>query len=81
MSTVKVSKSDLSAEASNLHSAVSSLTNAKNSLMGSLSGVSDYDGIAISAAGQILISNIDNAVKDLEIASENITSYARQLKQ
>ena len=80
MSTLKVSKSELSSEASNLSSVVSSLVSAKNSLTSALSGVSDYDGIAISAAGNILISNIENAIKDLEIASTNITNYAKAIE-
>ena len=80
MPTLKVSKSELSSEASNLSSVVSSLVSAKSSLTSALSGVSDYDGIAISAAGDILVSNIDNAIKDLEIASTNITNYAKAIE-
>ena len=76
MATVKVSKSELASESSNLSNIVSQVSSTKAALISALSSVSDIDGIGVSAAGQTLASNIDNAITDLMTCATNIKNYS-----
>lgn len=76
MSTIKVVKSELASESSNLSSKVSTLLGNQSSIISSLKSVSDYDGINVSSAAKTLASNIKNALSDVDTASKNIKNYS-----
>ncbi len=81
MVTEVSSKTELSALATELNNETQELKTSVQNLISSLSEASDYDGINVTGAANIIKSNLDVILADLEIVATNINSYATELSK
>ena len=70
------SKNELVSLASQLDSKKNDIKSAAENLKSKLKNISNYDGIDVASAGNVLASNIDNIFMDLNAVSSNITNYS-----
>ena len=75
MATVTVSKNELTSESTSFLNKINVIDNNKLNLINSLKNIPDLEGMGITSTGNILASNIENAIKDLKIAATNIKNY------
>lgn len=75
MATEIISKNELQSLSGKLNDLVNILKSDFDNMKGTLTSVADYDGINVSGAANILKTNLDNIINDLDIANSNIKSY------
>ena len=81
MATEITSKSELIALATKLDSKSKEVVGAMDSLSTTLKSVSNYDGIDVSSAANILSGNLTNLSTDFTNASLNISNYAALIEE
>ncbi len=79
MATEISSKTELQSISGDLASKVETLKGDMDSMKSVLDGAEDYDGINVTGPANILKSNLDIIVKDMEAVSTNITNYANAI--
>lgn len=79
MATEITSKNELTSISSELSDKISVFCEYFESMKEYLESASDYDGINVSGAANILSSNIENVLADFKIALANITGYIEAL--
>lgn len=79
MATEITSKNELTSISSELSDKISAFCEYFESMKEYLESASDYDGINVSGAANILSSNIENVLADFKIALANITGYIEAL--
>ena len=78
---IKIEKEELSLTIDELETKLKELKNSKDSLKSSISSAKDYEGLNISGAGNILNSNLDVVVEDLEKLHKNMKNYMMQVNE
>ena len=81
MATEITSKSELIALATKLDSKSKDIVGAMDNLSTTLKSVSNYDGIDVSSAANILSGNLTNLSTDFTNASLNISNYAALIEE
>ncbi len=79
MATEITSKNELVSISSELSDKISTFCEYFESMKSYLANASDYDGINVSGAANILSSNIENVLTDFKIAMANISGYIEAL--
>ena len=81
MATEITSKSELAALATKLDSKSKEIVESMNNISTTLKSVSNYDGIDVTSAANLLSNNLTNISTDLTTASLNISSYAGLIEE
>ncbi len=79
MATEISSKTELQSISSDLASKIETLKGDMDSMKSILESAQDYDGINVTGPANILKSNLDIIVKDMQAVSTNITNYANAI--
>lgn len=79
MVTEVSSKTELAALATKLSTQATELTASVDALVSAIGSASDYDGINVTGAANILKSNLETILADLEVVSANILAYSNEL--
>lgn len=75
------SKSELAALATQLSNQAMELASSVESLISAVSSAPDYDGINVTGAANIIRTNLETILTDLEIISTNIVTYSNELNK
>lgn len=81
MSVTKVSKSEMSSKLTEIENTINSLKTKKDALKSVVCQATDFDGLNVSSVGDIINSNLDVALNDLEIVKDNMKSYLSQVEE
>ena len=79
MVTEVSSKTELAALATKLSTQATELTASVDALVSAIGSASDYDGINVTGAANILKSNLETILADLEVVAANILAYSNEL--